>query len=62
LWVENVNLSVALVEHGLAKIHFSGENSEFARQLQNAKNTAKAKGVWVCNTFVQVVIYVSFGF
>ncbi|KAL1117006.1 hypothetical protein AAG570_004334, partial [Ranatra chinensis] len=49
LWVDNVNLSVALVENGLAKIHFSGENSEFSRQLLNAKNTAKAKGLWKYN-------------
>ncbi|BET03491.1 Ebna2 Hypothetical protein protein P100 [Nesidiocoris tenuis] len=46
LWVDKVNLSVALVEEGLAKIHFSGLNSKYAKELQNAKNTAKAKGVW----------------
>lgn len=46
LWVDNVNLSVALVEAGLARIHTSGENSRYSKDLYNAKNTAKAKGLW----------------
>uniref|UniRef100_A0A0A9XU00 Staphylococcal nuclease domain-containing protein 1 n=1 Tax=Lygus hesperus TaxID=30085 RepID=A0A0A9XU00_LYGHE len=46
LWVDKVNLSVALVEAGLAKIHFTGLNSKYAKELQNAKNTAKANGRW----------------
>nr|BAN21254.1 ebna2 binding protein P100 [Riptortus pedestris] len=46
LWVDNVNLSVALVEAGLARIHATGENSRYAKDLLNAKNIAKAKGLW----------------
>lgn len=46
LWVDKINLSVALVEAGLAKIHFTGLNSLYSKDLQNAKNAAKAKGVW----------------
>ncbi|XP_014242124.1 staphylococcal nuclease domain-containing protein 1 [Cimex lectularius] len=46
LWVDNVNLSVALVEAGLAKIHFSGENSKYSKELQNAKSYAISKGLW----------------
>lgn len=46
LWIDNVNLSVALVEAGLARIHFSGESSKYAKDLNNAKNSAKANGLW----------------
>ena len=48
LWVDNVNLSVALVEAGLARIHSSGESSRYSKDIYNAKNIAKANGVWVC--------------
>lgn len=44
LWMENnVNLSVALVEEGLAKIHFTAEKSEHYRALKAAEDSAKAK-------------------
>lgn len=49
LWTENnVNLSVALVEEGLAEVHFSAEKSEYYRQLKNAEDRAKAakKNIW----------------
>lgn len=41
LWIDNVNLSVALVEHGLAEVHSSAENSEYYRQLTVAEEVAK---------------------
>jgi len=46
LFVDKVNLSVALVEEGLANIYSTGENSIYAKELNNAKNIAKSKGVW----------------
>lgn len=49
LWTENnVNLSVALVEEGLAEVHFSAEKSEYYRQLKSAEDRAKAakKNIW----------------
>lgn len=49
LWTENnVNLSVALVEEGLASVHFSAEKTEYARQLKTAEDSAKAlkKKIW----------------
>lgn len=49
LWTDNnVNLSVALVEEGLAEVHFSAEKSEYYRQLKNAEDRAKAskKNIW----------------
>lgn len=57
LWTEdNVNLSVALVEEGLAEVHFSAEKSEYYRQLKNAEDRAKAakKNIWA-NYVEQVV-------
>lgn len=42
LWVENLNLSVALVQEGLAAVHSSAESSEFYRQLSLAEEAAKS--------------------
>lgn len=49
LWTESgVNLSVALVEEGLAEVHFSAEKSEHFRALKAAEDKAKAarKNIW----------------
>lgn len=49
LWTEaNVNLSVALVEEGLASVHFSAEKTDYYRQLKTAEDGAKAakKRIW----------------
>lgn len=49
LWTDqNVNLSVALVEEGLATVHFSAEKTEYYRQLKSAEDNAKAakKKIW----------------
>ena len=57
LWTEyNVNLSVALVEEGLAEVHFSAEKSEYYRQLKSAEDRAKAakKNIW--RNYVEQVI------
>lgn len=44
MWTENnVNLSVALVEEGLATVHFTAEKTEHYRALMDAENRAKAK-------------------
>ncbi len=39
---------MALVEEGLASVHFSAEKSEYARQLKTAEDSAKAqrKKIW----------------
>lgn len=42
LWVDNHNLSVALVEAGLATVHFTAERSEHYRALKAAEDNAKA--------------------
>lgn len=42
LWVDGLNLSVALVEAGLAKIHSTGESSDYYRALKAAEDSAKA--------------------
>lgn len=43
LWIDNKNLSVLLVEEGLAKVHFSAERTPHFRQLQIAEDNAKAR-------------------
>lgn len=43
LWVDNHNLSVALVEAGLAIVHFTAERSEHYRALKAAEDNAKAE-------------------
>ncbi|KAK3585672.1 hypothetical protein CHS0354_020238 [Potamilus streckersoni] len=48
LHVEGVNLSVALVENGLAKVHFTAERSPHYKTLLNAEERAKSakKYIW----------------
>lgn len=49
LWTENnINLSVTLVEEGLASVHFSAEKTEYYRALKSAEDAAKAakKRIW----------------
>lgn len=57
LWTENnVNLSVALVEEGLASVHFSAEKTEYFRELKTAEDSAKKlrKRIWA--NYVEEVI------
>ncbi|XP_059613411.1 staphylococcal nuclease domain-containing protein 1 [Phlebotomus argentipes] len=54
LWAEgNVNLSVALVEEGLATVHFTAEKSEYYRALKTAEDNAKAKKKNIWSTYVE---------
>lgn len=48
LWVDNENLSISLVEHGLASMHHTAETSEFARVLRAAEDNAVRRrfGIW----------------
>lgn len=56
LWTEgNVNLSVALVEEGLATVHFTAEKSEYYRALKSAEDNAKAKKKNIWSTYVEEV-------
>ncbi|XP_067676667.1 staphylococcal nuclease domain-containing protein 1-like [Haliotis asinina] len=41
LFVDGINLSVALVENGLASVHFTAERSNFYKTLQVAEEKAK---------------------
>lgn len=54
-WVfaEGLNLSVALVEEGLAKVHFTAERSSYYKTLLQAETKAKEKrrNVSVCYIF-----------
>lgn len=43
LWVDNYNLSVLLVEAGLASVHNTADKTEFFSQLKRAEEQAKAK-------------------
>ena len=45
LFVGNLNLSLALVKEGLAKVHRSAERSEYFKQLQQAEKEAKDKKI-----------------
>jgi len=51
LFVGNVNLSLALVKEGLAKVHWSAEHSEYFKVLQQAEKEAKDKKINVNITF-----------
>lgn len=54
LWVENDNLSVALVENGLATMHHTAESSEFARLIKNAEENASKNRLGLWKDFVEV--------
>lgn len=41
LWVDNINLSVALVKDGFASVHRTGEKSQYAALLKEAEDSAK---------------------
>jgi len=41
LYVDGLNLSVALVEEGLAKVHFTAERSSHFKALQHSETKAK---------------------
>ncbi|KAM9311355.1 staphylococcal nuclease domain-containing protein 1 [Gastrophryne carolinensis] len=43
LHVDGVNLSVALVEHALSKVHFTAERSNYYKTLLSAEESAKQK-------------------
>jgi staphylococcal nuclease domain-containing protein 1 len=56
LWTDNnVNLSVALVEEGLASVHFSAEKSEHYRALKTAEDSAKTKRKNIWANYVEEV-------
>uniref|UniRef100_A0A1W7R9I0 Staphylococcal nuclease domain-containing protein 1 n=1 Tax=Hadrurus spadix TaxID=141984 RepID=A0A1W7R9I0_9SCOR len=43
LWIDGINLSVALVQEGLATVHFTADHSAHARALQVAQDMAKQR-------------------
>lgn len=45
LFVDGVNLSLALVEAGLAKVHFTAERSDYYQQMLKAEEEAKSKKI-----------------
>uniref|UniRef100_A0A646QDV8 Staphylococcal nuclease domain-containing protein 1 n=1 Tax=Hemiscolopendra marginata TaxID=943146 RepID=A0A646QDV8_9MYRI len=51
LWIDSKNLSVALVEEGLASVHFTAERSSHFRALQIAETTAKDKHLNLWNNY-----------
>jgi len=50
LYVDGMNLSVALVEEGLAKVHFTAERSSHFKALQHGETKAKDSKLNVGNT------------
>jgi len=54
LYVDGLNLSVALVEEGLAKVHFTAERSSHFKALQQAETKAKDSKLNVSNGHVTV--------
>jgi len=53
LWIEGHNLSVALVEAGLATVHFTAERSEHYKALKAAEDNAKAARLRVWKDYVE---------
>ena len=55
LFVDNVNLSLALVENGLSKVHFTAERSAYFKELEMAQEKAKAKKIGIWKDYVEEV-------
>ncbi|VEN51950.1 unnamed protein product [Callosobruchus maculatus] len=53
LWVDNVNMSVALVKEGFASVHFTGEKSQYAQQLKSAEESAKSAKLRMWKNYVE---------
>ncbi|XP_021917779.1 staphylococcal nuclease domain-containing protein 1 isoform X1 [Zootermopsis nevadensis] len=53
LWVDSHNLSVALVEAGLATVHFTAERSEHYRALKAAEDNAIATRLKIWSNYVE---------
>ncbi|CAK1554163.1 unnamed protein product [Leptosia nina] len=53
LWVDNENLSVSLVEHGLASMHYSAESSEYGRLIKTAEENARNKRIGIWKDYVE---------
>ena len=55
MFIDNVNLSLALVENGLSKVHFTAERSSYFKELEMAESRAKAKKIGVWKDYVEEV-------
>jgi len=55
LFVDNVNLSLALVENGLSKVHFTAERTAYFKELEMAQEKAKAKKIGIWKDYVEEV-------
>jgi len=55
MFIDNMNVSLALVENGLSKVHFTAERSEYFNQLSAAEERAKSKKIGVWKNFVDEV-------
>lgn len=60
--VEGVNLSVALVEEGLAKVHFTAERTNHYKALLQAEAKAKEKRLNVSGNFSCSIIDITTSF
>ncbi|XP_052242771.1 staphylococcal nuclease domain-containing protein 1-like [Dreissena polymorpha] len=56
LFVEGVNLSLALVEKGLAKVHFTAERSPYYNEMLKAEATAKENKLNIWADFEEPVV------
>ncbi|XP_045509641.1 staphylococcal nuclease domain-containing protein 1 [Colias croceus] len=54
LWIDNENMSISLVEHGLASMHHTAESSEYARQIKTAEENARKKRIGLWKDYVEV--------
>jgi staphylococcal nuclease domain-containing protein 1 len=56
LWIEGQNLSVALVDAGMATVHFSAERSEHYKALKAAEDNAKAARLRVSKQIIICIV------
>ncbi|XP_012259145.2 staphylococcal nuclease domain-containing protein 1 [Athalia rosae] len=54
LWIDGVNLSVAIVKAGLATVHPTAEHTEYYRELTTAEEAAKEAKLNIWKDYVEV--------
>ena len=57
LFIDGTNLSVALVEAGLAKVHFTAERSNYYKILNDAQEKARAAKLHVSKAYLIIVLH-----
>lgn len=55
LFVDGVNMSVSLVQAGLAKLYYTAENSPYYRELETSESSARQAKLAIWANYVEEI-------